>query len=245
LVISRTISFILVGVLKKKKNYSPIICSKTPEFKFLKENGYVIFTDKFKDSDISQAVQQIEKLDLINPYDSKNETFKYDSPYSGTHVGYVKESQELLNLPLVKSIIEDEELNGIIATYLGKSFKMVNIASWYTFGNQKSGIEGELFHRDIDNIAWLKLFVYLTDVDMGNGAHAFIPKSHRSLKGLTFKRYSDNEAEIKFGQIKWMLGKKGTVILEDTFGIHKGQHIFENRHRLILQLQYAVLSNAY
>lgn len=245
LIISRLISIFISGSKKGNKNRR-LTYSKTTNYKFLKENGYVIFDNKLKDYEISHAIQEIEKMELFDPYDlSDGNSFRHDSPNSETHVGYVKEAKELLNLPLVKSIIENEEINGIIASYLGNAFKIINIASWYTFGNQKSGKEGELFHRDIDNIAWLKLFVYLTDVEMSNGAHAYIPKSHRSLKGLFFKRYRDDEAEQKFGKIKWMLGKKGTIILEDTFGIHKGQHIIEDRHRLILQLQYAVLPNPY
>ena len=146
---------------------------------------------------------------------------------------------------MTQSLLKNEEINSIVGSYLGKNFKMVNISSWYTFGNNLVATEGELFHRDIDNIAWLKLFVYLTDVDLDNGAHAYIPKSHKSLKGLAFKRYNDDEARNVFGEIKWMKGKKGTIILEDTFGLHKGQHIKKDRSRLILQLQYAVLSNPY
>jgi len=245
LIISRLISIFICGSKKGNKNRR-LTYSKTTNYKFLKENGYVIFENKLKDYEISHAIQEIEKMELFDPYDSSDgNSFRHDSPNSEIHVGYVKEAKELLNLPLVKSIIENEEINGIIASYLGNAFKIVNIASWYTFGNQKSGKEGELFHRDIDNIAWLKLFVYLTDVEMSNGAHAYIPKSHRSLKGLFFKRYRDDEDEQRFAKIKWMIGKKGTIILEDTFGIHKGQHIIEDRHRLILQLQYAVLPNPY
>ena len=136
-------------------------------------------------------------------------------------------------------------LNSYIAKYLGNNFKCTNIASWWTFGNNFEPEEAELFHRDIDNISWLKVFIYLTDVDSDSGPHSFIKKSHRSLKYLTFRRFNDIDAIKNFGEITYHIANKGTLIIEDTFGLHKGQHITKDKNRLILQLQYSVFNNPY
>ncbi|MEI6399325.1 MAG: phytanoyl-CoA dioxygenase, partial [Pseudomonadota bacterium] len=104
----------------------------------------------------------------------------------------------------------------------------------------------QYFHFDMDRIKWLKFFIYITDVGPDNGPHSFIAKSHRSggipgelLQGF-YKRLTDEEVFTHYGpksRIEFT-GVKGTIIAEDTRGLHKGKHV-QSGDRLVFQLQYS------
>ena len=51
------------------------------------------------------------------------------------------------------------------------------------------------------------------------------------------QRFSDEEISEKFGSVKEIIGKQGTILFEDTSGFHKGKPV-ETGHRVILQLEY-------
>ncbi len=99
------------------------------------------------------------------------------------------------------------------------------------------------FHFDMDRPKWLKFFIYINDVDENNGPHFFIPKTHKNL-GIVrdirlngYSRIDDNIIDKYYKNIKSIKGKKGTLLIEDTRGLHKGSVVKEN-YRLIALLQF-------
>ena len=72
-----------------------------------------------------------------------------------------------------------------------------------------------------------------------------MPKSHSdnglpfSLRKNGYKRLDDNQVEIHFKQGSWQqfVGPKGSMIVEDTRGLHKGKHV-QNGDRLVFQIQF-------
>jgi hypothetical protein len=210
--------------------------------KSLKENGFLIIEDFLSRHQIDIILSELSKYEVFDPWDTTKGVFHPSVPPANTHVGYYKKD-DLCKIELFKEISNSPILNAYISNYVGNNFKCTNMASWWTFGNNVSPQEAELFHRDIDNILWLKIFIYLTDVDSNCGPHVFIPESHRKNKFLKFKRFSDAEANLEFGVSTYHVGKAGTLIIEDTFGLHKGQHITTSNNRLIFQLQYSIIDN--
>jgi hypothetical protein len=211
---------------------------------YLLKNGYLIFNNFLSENEINEIIEGVKNFKVFDPWDSTADMFHPTAPNKQSHVGYYRK-EDLATLPIIDKILDSGELDGYISNYLGKNYKCVNHSMWWTFGGKQSGQEAENFHRDIDNLAWLKVFVYLTDVDMDSGPHAFIPKSHRINRALAFRRFSDSEATELFGEPVFHTGAKGTLILEDTFGLHKGQYIKSSQKRLLLQLQFAVFDNPY
>lgn len=65
----------------------------------------------------------------------------------------------------------------------------------------------EVFHRDLDDVRFLALFVYLTDVPAGDGAHVYQCGTHN---GGPATRTVE------------MWGPRGTAFLADTRGFHRG-----------------------
>jgi hypothetical protein len=97
------------------------------------------------------------------------------------------------------------------------------------------------FHYDIIDFKSLTLFIYLTDIDSNFGAHLVVERTHdhKRLKDLKHLRFTDDEAQKKFGdRIKVILGKRGTAFFEETSSYHKVE-VCKNR-RLILAIDYVL-----
>ncbi len=114
-------------------------------------------------------------------------------------------------------------------------------AWWNIAGKSQPLIQNYLYHRDVEDFKFAKLFLYLTDVDIESGPHVFIRGSQNS--NHLVRRGSISESEIskyfKKEDCYIHTGKKGTIFLEDTWGIHRGIPPTHN-HRLIFSVTYTL-----
>ena len=98
----------------------------------------------------------------------------------------------------------------------------------------------------MDRPKWIKVFIYLKDVDLDNGPHCFISKSHLddginyNIRKYGYSRIQDSLIQKYYSEedIKYIVGKKGSLLFEDTRGLHKGLRVNKNS-RLLLQFQYS------
>ena len=102
----------------------------------------------------------------------------------------------------------------------------------------------QLFHRDFDHERWIKIFIYIKDVNIVNGPHVFVKKSHTNVGTVgrgAFVRESDETIKKNYpnDDIVTHIGKSGTIIFEDTRGYHKGLPVVEGE-RVLLQLEFAI-----
>lgn len=99
----------------------------------------------------------------------------------------------------------------------------------------------QYFHYDNDFRKFFRVFIYLTDVDLSAGPHSYVAKTNikKSLKHLLAERIDDDEIKKFYGNenIKTFNGEKGKVIIEDTFGLHKGNPLLK-KSRVMLILTY-------
>jgi hypothetical protein len=118
---------------------------------------------------------------------------------------------------------------------------------WHTdFLKTPDSDAAQLYHFDLDRPKWLKVFVYVTDVSESQGPHCFIEGSHksgslpRSFLRSAYSRLTDEAVFAHFGKSRErkFVATRGTVIIEDTRGLHKGEHV-KNGDRLIFQMQYS------
>ena len=165
-------------------------------------------------------------------------------------VRYDYDPAVLLDNADVQELIADPTLLQVAQGYLG-SEPVADVLSmwWHTNAHDKPDAEAaQYYHFDLDRIAWLKVFVYLTDVGPDNGPHSFVLGSHQpgaipwSLLRKGYARLEDGEVEAMYGRERCleMSAPRGSIIIEDTRGLHKGNAV-RGAPRLILQLQ---LSNS-
>jgi hypothetical protein len=147
-------------------------------------------------------------------------------------------------VPAVAALANDPLLVAIVTEYLGMKPVLLGSRAWWSYPPPPSSAAARQphlfgFHYDIDDYKFIKLFIYLTDVDLASGPHVAISGTHRS-KSLFEKvnrRISDEVANDRYKEsIRVITGRAGTAFLEDTFCYHKGMS--PQKRRLIMELEF-------
>jgi hypothetical protein len=150
----------------------------------------------------------------------------------------------------VQLLLADASLLALAEMYLNARPRFDVLSMWWhtNFQAQPDSEAAQFYHFDLDRLKWLKVFIYLTDVGPLDGPHSFIEGSHapggipQKFLDKGYVRLSDEEVLSNYapGKEVRFSAPRGTIIVEDTRGLHKGNPVAGNP-RLILQLQ---LSNS-
>lgn len=163
---------------------------------------------------------------------------------SETHVGTFTDDV-VLHAPHVLAIANDPGVLAAVSEALGARPLISNMTAWWSIPHPGEARDAELFHRDVDDWRFIKLFIYLTDVDEESGPHAYVPGSHHSPKLREIRRYSDEEVEAAYpGGTMIIMGKAGDAFLENTQGLHRGIPP-KSRLRLLAQVIYSLSRSPY
>ncbi len=105
-----------------------------------------------------------------------------------------------------------------IRPYLIEGYTRRNFPAEYAVMNHH-------WHRDPNHKTFLlKAFLFLTDCVRGQGPHHYIKGSHRNLKLNGSRYYSNQQVDQAYDLSKSLIlseVKAGTLILEDTRGLHR------------------------
>ena len=208
--------------------------------KNLNENGYSVLDNKLSNELVSVLRDFSEKINCYDDYTDPLKAIDVKNEPKETHVAHYRR-EELVKKKQIMDIANDAGVLQIVQEFLGAKPTISNINMWWSFGGKKQAEHAQLFHRDLDDWKFCKLFVYLTDVNENAGPHIYVKHSSASKKSRKIRRYTDTEIENTFGKenIKTFTGAKGTAFLVNTYGFHKGLlPISENR--LLLQVQYSL-----
>jgi hypothetical protein len=150
--------------------------------------------------------------------------------------------QTLIKNSDVLSLITAAPVMRIAVDYLGCKPTLSGLGAYWSFPGNEPAVYTQHFHRDLDDWRFVKLFVYLTDVDDGSGPHAYVMQSHRTAAHFRARPYSRRAIDSHYGRDKvhTVLGPRGTAFMADTYGIHAGM-VPTHAPRLILQAQYSLL----
>lgn len=152
--------------------------------------------------------------------------------------------------PAIDSIASDRKLWELARAYFGAEPIVSGTRLWWLFVNKTEydlNTGAYFFHYDLDDYQCLKVFFYITDVTLANGAHVCVRGSHKQkkLKYLLslFKLRSDREIINYYGKenLKYISGEAGTGFVEDVTCFHKATPP-QQSDRLMLQIQFT-LSN--
>jgi hypothetical protein len=119
----------------------------------------------------------------------------------------------------------DPFILGIVSHYLGM---VPSLAEAYVRRNFPAPHRtmNHHWHRDLNSIHLVKGFVFLSDCKMENGPHEYVTATHRRYDIFNGKRYfTEEEVDATFPPgneaRKTSIVPAGTVVLEDTRGLHR------------------------
>lgn len=224
-----------VGDLKYYLNYFIFNKNTSHEIKELRENGIVIINNFLSDKECENHIIEIDKL-IKNNSISWEDSEKSDVRIMGYDNLNKKAKQMFSKIDhLFNDYIDFRKNNNNFLMANKVTFKENNLGS------------GGGWHRDSINRRQLKFLIYLSDVNIVNGPFEYIPKTHHSInkfktnKFLTKKvRYSNDEIRVFKDSLpsKIFNAKKGTCIIFDSSGLHRGTPIKKGFRYAITKYMY-------
>src|SRR5690348_14230359 len=91
--------------------------------------------------------------------------------------------QDLLDSPDIRALIADPFIHDIAAAYLGCTPIFTQVSAWRSRPDAQASADdlseaAQLYHYDYDWPAFVKFFIYLTDVGPANGPFTFVVGTH-------------------------------------------------------------------
>jgi hypothetical protein len=169
--------------------------------------------------------------------------------------------QDLINLPLIQNIATSRDVISLATDYFGCRPKLAFVKCWASNPYCEESNGELLYHMDHHGHRCLKLFFYLTDVSPGCGQHEIISTFTDSnfstkvnslnydnelrtelIKKRIFKGSYSLQTELVQNNfkanIRGIFGSAGTCFIEDTYTLHRGTPITNEKQRIILQFLY-------
>ncbi len=240
---------------------------KTPSKPDLFNQSYEILNeiDEQKVNDINN---ELLKLNI-----STNEEYNQNKPIRFTEISGKQEIdynfykrfnavrlnfniKDILSNKSISEFIIQNDFSSKIEKLIGAKTYLAGIESWITlpvpeikknYEEMTKYQETQRWHRDVDHLRDLKIFIYLNDVLEEDDGPFEIIQGSNCTEGFNQRNYIDkikfrisNEFAIKKYKncVKTIYGKKGTTFLADTRAFHRGKIIMKKKYRIILMLYY-------
>ena len=211
----------------------------------LNENGYVEFKQKVS----SEKLRNINKFAMETPTIVKSQkTPLLFDPNNLISEIYRFTIQDLINNKDIQDLIMDPVLINVAREYLDCEPIFDFPAMWWStdFSKKASSDAAQLYHFDMDRVKWLKVFIYINDVNYENGPHCYIQKTHKDgskpkdILSRGYVRVLDKELKEIYqeSQFKVLPGEAGSVFAGDTKCWHKGMPLTKG-NRLLLEFEYS------
>lgn len=236
-----------------QKDFGDIFCNQLGEIKKMANPRIDRFIEKKSEAGFQQ---ELEIKKQRNPK-CMAKPFRFDvGDYLHFGQGLVSiREEDHFNLSLIK-LAHNETLMKIATTYLGVRPILGRFYYWYDFKLDESPVSTQLWHRDGDDILFLKVFIPMNDQTLKNGAHSYCKQSH-SL-GKNHNIFAGADQQTKFQTFKTVPNldiwnavgddivtferKAGSVIIEDTSGLHRGNPIIDGSREMIVLEYMSALS---
>lgn len=228
----------------------------------LRTSGFCRLGTVLTPAQINEIHDYFAPLPLSNAWEPGGPTFmRSEAPASLNIAEYSAEA--VAKAPHLRDLTLGEAVAPVVSNYLGVPPTIPYLLSWWSFHGRPEARDAQLFHVDAHDFKWVKLFVYLTDVDANAGPHVVARGSHDRgkrndlLKALAThnpeastalrtalmkrQRFQDDHVEALYGpeNLVSIEGRAGEAFLVDTAAIHKGLPP-RTDDRLIFQALYTL-----
>ncbi|MDA9975442.1 hypothetical protein N9F34_01225 [Alphaproteobacteria bacterium] len=158
----------------------------------------------------------------------------------------------ILEFPEVVKLVCNRFIMRLVYRHLGALPRLSGMALTVSQSGKDGSVSSADWHIDKGPLSWLKMFIYLNDVDSNSGPHAFVRGSqndvfvHEALRAslprqseyvgtlMGAQRWTDSHVRAVFpDRKKYHVGPKGTAFLEDTRGFHKATHPTKGIRRML------------
>ena len=202
--------------------------------------------------DITDENFFVDYKGLYKKENSEKKNLKFNSldDIVSTTIGY-KIKHCILKLKndnnFLSKVALSKNLLDIVGNYLNSKEIVCKIECFITNPFESTEYEkkknAQNFHYDCDYKKFIKIFIYLNDVDENSGPHVFVMNTHKKkfLKHILAERINDEEIVKIYGkknQIKFVK-EAGSLIIEDTFGLHKGE-VPKSKSRSMIVFEYGI-----
>lgn len=171
--------------------------------------------------------------------------------------------EDVLRAPHLIEIANREDILSLVESYLGCPPTLYSVNAFWSFPGQTQPWPGiQTFHRDFDDWRFCTMFIFLTPLTAENGAHYYIPGTHRvdivekayaekggagSLPFTLDAMFAENAdlndacARLFADRVQTVAAPAGNAVIEDTYGLHKGD--IPKSRRLLVWIRYGLYKN--
>lgn len=210
----------------------------------IKEDGLATASFVVPDSTIEDINRELDSLPVVDRHGLEYASLSEVSTGDGR---VVCRTRDVRKISAAMQLATDPVLIALAESYLGCQPVLENLSAMVSWPNAETDLDSlalnaQLFHYDKDRLRFLKVFVFLSDIDAENGPHAYVRKSHTTRPDALWqqRRFTDEEliSEVEATHITEVCGPAGTILMADTMGLHKGVPVKSGTRR-VLQIQYS------
>jgi len=237
-------------------------------FKIKSSNNFpdgFIELNKIEESKIEKLKRQITLMRVFDKTKIKNKlyttnseklyTYKFDDLRKSNAIRIDVLKKDLLANAEIAKLATDRKWLNIANGILNVPSKLIDITCWYTLP-PKNHVQDEdeliniydaqIWHRDVDRLRDIKIFIYLSDVvNDEDGAFEIIKNTHKINTNIVNYHNKNNfrilnkDLPEKFqNKKKKFFGTLGTNFVVDTRCLHRGS-IVKRNYRLVLELYFS------
>ncbi|MOA06818.1 hypothetical protein D3C78_1264830 [compost metagenome] len=133
----------------------------------LEKAGYVMLDDLVRENEVEEMVDWFSDKKAFDRWNANAGYFDPESPPADCHTAPFS-TEDIVNSPHAMKWVNDERVLKIVENILGVKPTLSNLSVWWSYPGHDAPQEAESFHRDVDDLRFVKLFIYLTDVGSGS-----------------------------------------------------------------------------